>query len=200
MAWAGSKSEDEKSTQTHAHDGNSWADTFIWCSLSAPFTDGLKEVCQGMKDSPGRFLRPKATRWINLLSRVPARLLGKSLEEGKGKSESAKTLFKRGGINKVPKGQEVIRMSSWVGYLFHKTRLSSYQYTKMWDKMPLVNEESNTAKIASSFVVDASSSGNGFHKPVIMYYSSVSRAQGANAVKWYLLEVLRLWAPGWLSC
>lgn len=74
---------------------------------------------------------------------------------------------------------------------FAKTRLKSYQYNKMWDKMPLVNEKSNIARSASSFVAGASSLVLGLHKPTIMY-SSVSQAQGANAVKWYLLEVLRL--------
>lgn len=101
------------------------------------------------------------------------------------------TLFKRRGINKVPKGQVIIRMSSCDGYLFCKTRLSSHQYNKTWDKMPLLNEKSNIAKIASSFAADASCLVRGSHKAATMY-SSVSQAQGTWEVKWYLLEVFRL--------
>lgn len=49
--------------------------------------------------------------------------------------------------------------------------------------MPLVNEESNTAKLPLVLWWAPPHQVMGFHKPVIMYYSSVSQVQGANAVK-----------------
>ena len=74
------------------------------CWLLAPRPDS-KEVRQEIKEgSSGRLLRPKATEWMPLLSRVgclvcsvlnnPARLLRKSLEEGKEKSESASIVYR----------------------------------------------------------------------------------------------------------